>query len=771
MAFGKKKRDRIVMNISQILIISPESWDAHFVSKHHYAITLAYSEAKVYFLNPPDNSLTTLQISPTKYKNLYTITDKRVARGLRFYPKFIREYIQREWLERLEKSIGERFDIIWLFENSRFYDMEFASDRVKIYHQVDLNQNFYSKEASSSADICFGTTDYIIKEIKKYNLNTHKIHHGVNLSPKRVSLPKEQRDNFSKTNINATYIGNLSMLYLDVELLKELVLSSPNVVFQFVGGYNEETLLYKACKDIKNIIWWGKIDSEYILEILSLSDIMLVSYQKEHYIDQASPHKIMEYLSCGKVIVSTYTDEYKDKRELLEMVDNSKNYSNKFKEVVDNLDFYNSKDKQKQRIDFANAHTYPKQIEKIKALIDRNRVLFISVDGVQNYLESLFLPLLYRLDTYIEVLEFCPNTSSEYQKYKNQKYRDKIKIEFGRYFNTPPVIGSFVFILYGAFKLYGSIKKNKIDILMPRSLVAGAMVLLVKPFLKNIKIIFESDGLMADERVDFGSWSRDGVLFNIFIYIEKKLIYNSTYVTTRTNRAKDILISRSKCQDKDKFVVIPNGKDISQNIDISKEQKNSLKEKIGIKKDDIVFIYVGSIGSQYEPYKMIEIFENIYQNNYKFIILTPNIDEMKNIVSQYPYLEKSIFIDRVQPDEVYQYLSISDIAISLRTPSFSQRGVSPIKIIEYMMMGLPIISNSGVGDLDVLYKKYDNIGYIIEDLDSIDYEELRVYIKRLSILNRDILSYQIQYIARDEFHIGSVVERYNSMFDKLKRIQ
>ncbi len=39
-------------NPSQILLISTESWDGHFVSKHHYAITLTVKGHKVYFLNP-----------------------------------------------------------------------------------------------------------------------------------------------------------------------------------------------------------------------------------------------------------------------------------------------------------------------------------------------------------------------------------------------------------------------------------------------------------------------------------------------------------------------------------------------------------------------------------------------------------------------------------------------------------------------------------------------------------------------------------------------
>ena len=352
-------------SLKQILIISPEPWDGHFVSKHHYAVTLASRGNKVYFLDPPDPSLAEVQIKETKYDNLWSVSAPQVAKGLRFYPKVFRNFTERRWLEKFEDQIGQKFTTVWLFENSRFYDMGFAGNRLKIYHQVDLNQNFHVKEAASSADICFCTSDYILDEIRPYSSKAYKIHHGVNLFPEVDALSVEQKNNFLHTKINATYIGNLNMQYLDVALLAELVESFPNVQFQFVGGYQADTSLYKLCHKANNVLWWGKVDSELIPAILSSSDVVLVCYQEKYYVDQSSPHKIMEYLASGKVIAATYTDEYKDKQNLLEMVNSSKDYLKLFKKVVEDLEGYNSEEKQQARIAFAKDHSYEKQLEKI----------------------------------------------------------------------------------------------------------------------------------------------------------------------------------------------------------------------------------------------------------------------------------------------------------------------------------------------------------------------------------------------------------------------
>ncbi len=147
------------------------------------------------------------------------------------------------------------------------------------------------------------------------------------------------------------------------------------IIFHFIGSYSSSGVLYKNCKDIKNIIWWGRVDSTLIPSVLEKVDICLLTYRAEEYKEQlANSHKILEYLNSGKVTVATYTDEYKDKRNLLEMVDDSKEYESVFKKVVENLDFYNSEEKQKERKKFAQSNSYDNQLVKILALIKSNHL-------------------------------------------------------------------------------------------------------------------------------------------------------------------------------------------------------------------------------------------------------------------------------------------------------------------------------------------------------------------------------------------------------------
>lgn len=360
--------------MSAILLISPEPWQAHAVSKHHYAIQLARLGHRVFFLDPPDSTLVDFSLSQDEdIPNLTFVRGPRAAPGLRFSPAVLRRWVEGRWLKRFERRIGCRIDIIWLFENSRFFDMDFAGDRLKIYHQVDLNQNFHPVTAARTANVCFCTSDGIRAQLLPHNPRTYKIHHGTAVPAHTQSLSAEQSALFLHGGPNAVYIGNLDMLYLDAELLAQAVQAHPSVCFHFVGGYSPQGHLHKLTSHLSNVVWWGKVASQLIPSILAQADVVLCAYKAEQYGDQlASPHKFMEYLASGKCIVATYTDEYKDKRHLLEMVDHASDYPAALSRVLSDLAYYNSQERQAQRVAFAMSHTYPRQLDAIFSILQQH---------------------------------------------------------------------------------------------------------------------------------------------------------------------------------------------------------------------------------------------------------------------------------------------------------------------------------------------------------------------------------------------------------------
>jgi hypothetical protein len=107
---------------------------------------------------------------------------------------------------------------------------------------------------------------------------------------------------------------------------------------------------------------------------LNAMDILLICYDiKKDQSRGTNYHKVMEYLSTGKVIVSNNITTYKDQPMLVRMP--AERNSNRllpqlFKETVLQLDTFNSPEYAEKRISFARENAYGTQIKEIERLIE-----------------------------------------------------------------------------------------------------------------------------------------------------------------------------------------------------------------------------------------------------------------------------------------------------------------------------------------------------------------------------------------------------------------
>jgi hypothetical protein len=365
-----------------VLLISPEPWEAHPVSKHHYARALAAIGRAVLFVDPPEATrrkftLTRLAEEP----RIIRVQGPRLAPGLRFWPAALRRQLERRWLRWLERQAGIPIDVVWLFENSRFYDLRFADQRLKIYHQVDLNQRFHPEIAARTANISFCTTELIRQELLPYSTRVFVLHHGHAPLYRAVDLTANQLEALSSPGLHAAYIGNLDMAYLDVELLASLIQTHPQISFHLVGGYQPTSPLHQRLAGLAHVHWWGKVPSSLIPRILERVDLQLVCYQAAHHADQASPHKFMDYLASGRTIVATYTAAYADHPELVAMggPGTNQHYLTLFREVLVDLPTWNSSERMEARKAFAVDHSYAHQLERIQSMLHRFNLPALAV--------------------------------------------------------------------------------------------------------------------------------------------------------------------------------------------------------------------------------------------------------------------------------------------------------------------------------------------------------------------------------------------------------
>lgn len=364
--------------MSTILVISPEPWDSLFVSKHHYACELARRGHRVLFYGPPE-ARGPLRLVPVADApgDLAVLHAPRVAPGLRFLPGPLRRELEARWLGKVEQRVGASIDVVWNFENSRFFDLGFAGARLKIYHQVDLNQNFHPERAARTADLSIAISVPIQQRLAPSAQHLIRITHGHALLEAPGAAPEGLDLEFARSRVNAALIGNLDIAYLDVALLARLVKDHPETGFHFVGSYTPGRGLHGATGDAPNVRFWGRLHSRVLPSILGRADVLLLTYLADDHLEQlANPHKAMEYLASGRCVLATRTLEYDKRPDLIETANDREDYARRFAEIVASPAAWNRPEQIAQRQAFARDNTYPKQLDRIaQALGARGRLV------------------------------------------------------------------------------------------------------------------------------------------------------------------------------------------------------------------------------------------------------------------------------------------------------------------------------------------------------------------------------------------------------------
>ena len=182
-----------------------------------------------------------------------------------------------------------------------------------------------------------------------------------------------------KSKLKALYSGNLDMPFIDWVLIHNIVKENLAVDFVFVGpnqdALAEDLQQNRAKQDVlslSNSFLIGKVESRELLSYLVAANILLVVYQEKYHMDQSNPHKMMEYLGSGRIVVATHTSEFRElhNRQLILMSNKNAELPSLFKKAVEEIGFWNCDEKRESRVSFAMDNTYEKNIERIEAIID-----------------------------------------------------------------------------------------------------------------------------------------------------------------------------------------------------------------------------------------------------------------------------------------------------------------------------------------------------------------------------------------------------------------
>lgn len=405
------------------------------------------------------------------------------------------------------------------------------------------------------------------------------------------------------------------------------------------------------------------------------------------------------------------------------------------------------------------------------------RILYISYDGMTDALgQSQVIPYLIGLSKQNQITIISCDKPAQYNKQKThvETILRKANIEWIPVFysSLPSILSKQLNIIRIKQKANRFCKKHKPDIVHCRSYMAALVGLEIKKKY-NVKFIFDMRGFWADERIDGNIWNKKNPIHRyLFSYFKKKEIEFLTaadHTVSLTENAKQEIYSWKQFQNKQiPITVIPCCADLDlfskKNTDILEQQQ--LKKQLQITEKDFILTYLGSIGTWYMLDEMLDFFSCLIkikpEAKFLFITTGPKETVLSKATSKGIPKEKLI-IHAATRNEVPLYLGISDLSIYFIKPCYSKKASSPTKTAEIMGMGIPIITNSGIGDVDHILAN-SGAGLLINDFNFDEY--IRV-INQISLF-LTVEQTKIVNVSHNYFSLDKGVQLYQSIYDRLE---
>lgn len=281
-------------------------------------------------------------------------------------------------------------------------------------------------------------------------------------------------------------------------------------------------------------------------------------------------------------------------------------------------------------------------------------------------------------------------------------------------------------ILMGIWKGWRLVRTHGLRIVHARSYVAGVMALALK-HLTGARFLFDMRGFWVDERVDGGLWPRGGTLYLLGKWVERRLLLGADHLVSLTHAAAEEIRTFDYLQGSlPPITVIPTCADLTR------------FRPLGSGRDEGSWTlgYVGSVGTWYLFDEAVAVFKEIAERrgNAKFLILNRG---------SHGYILDRLAVAGV-PQDRFELLEASHSEIPVRMArmnagvffyktAYSRAACAPTKLGEFLGCGVPVLANTGVGDMARILRE-DGVGVAI---DSVDQASIRAGVSELLDLCAD----------------------------------
>jgi glycosyltransferase involved in cell wall biosynthesis len=388
--------------------------------------------------------------------------------------------------------------------------------------------------------------------------------------------------------------------------------------------------------------------------------------------------------------------------------------------------------------------------------------LYVSYNGLHSALvQSQVLPYLRGLakrGVSFTLLTYEPKPLSRHDPLRQALGQEGIESRWLPYHQRPTVPATLFDVANGVAFAARLHRRRPLSLIHARGYPPAAVGLAAKSLL-GVPFIFDMRGFMADEYVDAGRWTAEGLPYRLTKQAEKQLLAGADAVVSLTNRALPHLGPAQNT------FVIPCAVDTERFAPATLPEA-VLREELGIR-DARVLLHSGSVGTWHLLDELIALFAHFARRDARFRLLMLNQGEHELIQRKAAAAglgAEQLVIKAVPPAEMPRYLHLAEAGLSFHKPGFSRLATSPVKVAEYLASGLPVISTAGIGDTDDLLTGA-NTGVLVDTFTQQGYAT--AYERYEKLASDPGVRDRARQIAKDRLELVQAVSAYGEVYSSL----
>jgi len=345
------------------------------------------------------------------------------------------------------------------------------------------------------------------------------------------------------------------------------------------------------------------------------------------------------------------------------------------------------------------------------------------------------------------------------------KHRFRLKEQFGAQLEWQPVrlsrgvarMGLLARALAARRQIAALLRRSPFALIHARSylpawLVAGAADRAGVPWL------FDARGFWVDEKVYKGSLRQNGFTYRFLKRMERKLYTQARAVVMLAEAGKKS-VQRLYPSTQDKPVrVIPTCVDTARFRPQTRGNHTVPAKRL---------LCVGSVGEGYLGREVFRVFAQMHKWRPDFVgelCTRSHPGLIQQLATETGIDPKRLKIHARSHEEMKDVLSQGGIGLSLIQPHVSKQASCPTKVGEYLACGMPVIYNSGIGDMDEVLGDGD----VAVRCDDFSEESIRQALdKAVTLFESAAARRRCRRLAEDYFSLEKGVAAYHQLYQEM----